>query len=226
MGMPADSSSDKRPSNTDTDSGTRRRRLAQHAPCRGKLFHLLWPVTSYVVTNVTVTLLWLVFFVFNRTMVIGRRNVGEEPNTLLLSNHQSMLDSFLVGLAAFYPQSCLKPHLIPWNSAAGDSRRDRRDARGAPHRPLPPADLQAHRRVLRLARGLYGLARDAAYAGAGSGGDRPRDGSDSAPARRAPAPAEARRRGRGRGTGVIGGSAERGELRGCQTLAKRGPAPT
>ena len=119
--MPADSASDKRPSNTDTDSGTRGRRLAQHAPRRGKLFHLLWPVTSYVVTNVTVTLLWLVFFVFNRTMVIGRRNVGEEPNTLLLSNHQSMLDSFLVGLAAFYPQSWLKPHLIPWNPAAAEN---------------------------------------------------------------------------------------------------------
>src|SRR5712692_2855390 len=118
MGMPADASSDKRSSNTDTDSGTRGRRPAQHAPRRGTLFHLLWPVTSYVVTNVTVTLLWLVFFVFNRTVVIGRRNVGEERNTLLLSNHQSMLDSFLVGLAAFYPQSWLRPHLLPWNPAA------------------------------------------------------------------------------------------------------------
>ncbi len=121
MGMPADASSDKRSSNTDTDSGTRGRRPAQHAPRRGTLFHLLWPVTSYVVTNVTVTLLWLVFFVFNRTVVIGRRNVGEERNTLLLSNHQSMLDSFLVGLAAFYPQSWLKPQLIPWNPAAAEN---------------------------------------------------------------------------------------------------------
>ena len=121
MGMPADSSSDKRPSNTDTDPGTRGRSRAQHAPRRGKLFHLLWPVTSYVVTNVTVTLFWLVFFVFNRTVVIGRRNVGEERNTLLLSNHQSMLDSFLVGLATFYPQSWLKPHLIPWNPAAAEN---------------------------------------------------------------------------------------------------------
>src|SRR5438034_11084653 len=94
MGMPADSASDKRPSNTDTDSGTRGRRMAQHAPRRGKLFHLLWPVTSYVVTNVTVTLLWLVFFVFNRPMIIGSRYVDEYPNTLHHSNHQSMLDRF------------------------------------------------------------------------------------------------------------------------------------
>src|SRR2546422_103866 len=94
MGMLANSSSDQRPR-------------------RGTLFHLLWPVTSYVVTNVTVTLFWLFFFVFNRTVVIGRRNVGEESNTLLLSNHQSMLDSFVVGLAAFYPRSWLKPRLLP-----------------------------------------------------------------------------------------------------------------
>src|SRR5881398_3949115 len=79
------------PSNTDRESGTLGRRQAQQAPRRGRLFHLFWPVTSYVVTNVTVTLFWLVFFVFNRTVVIGRRNVGEERNTLLLSNHQSML---------------------------------------------------------------------------------------------------------------------------------------
>src|SRR6266508_5415214 len=111
--MPANSSSDKRLSNTDSDAGTPGRTLAQYAPRRGKLFHLLWPVTSYVVTNVTVTLFWLVFFVFNRTVVIGRRNVGEERNTLLLSNHQSMLDSCLVGLGAFSPQSWLKPQLIP-----------------------------------------------------------------------------------------------------------------
>ncbi len=121
MGMPADSSSDKRPSNTDRDAGTRGCRLGQHAPRRGKLFHLVWPVTSYVVTNVTVTLFWLIFFVFNRTVVIGRRNVGEERNTLLLSNHQSMLDSFLVGLAAFYPKSWLRPHLLPWNPAAAEN---------------------------------------------------------------------------------------------------------
>ncbi len=90
-------------------------------PRRGRLFKLLWPLTSYLVTNLTVTLFWVYFFVLNRTTVIGRRNVGEERNTLLLSNHQSMIDSFLVGLVAYYPKSLLKPHLMPWNPAAAEN---------------------------------------------------------------------------------------------------------
>ena len=91
------------------------------APKRGWLFQLYWPVTSYLVTNITVTVLWVLFFVLNRTTVRGRKNVGKERNTLLLSNHQSMLDSFVVGLGAFYPQSWWRPHLIPWNPAAAEN---------------------------------------------------------------------------------------------------------
>jgi 1-acyl-sn-glycerol-3-phosphate acyltransferase len=91
------------------------------APRRGWLFRLLLPATTYLVTNVTVTCFGVLFFILNRTTVFGRHNVGEQPNTLLLSNHQSMLDSFLVGLGAFYPQSWLKPRLIPWNPAAAEN---------------------------------------------------------------------------------------------------------
>jgi len=90
-------------------------------PRRGRLFRLLWPVTSYLLTNLTVTLFWMFFFVLNRTRVVGREHVGAERNTLLLSNHQSMLDSFLVGLAAFYPRSLLRPYLLPWNPAAAEN---------------------------------------------------------------------------------------------------------
>ncbi len=78
-------------------------------------------MTSYLVTNLTVTAFWVLFFVLNRTRVLGRKNVGTEPNTLLLSNHQSMLDSFLVGLAAFYPRSLLQPRFLPWNPAAAEN---------------------------------------------------------------------------------------------------------
>jgi 1-acyl-sn-glycerol-3-phosphate acyltransferase len=97
-----------------------RKEVAQ-APRRGRLFRLLWPVTSYLVTNITVTLFGVLLFIFNRTTILGRDNVGEQPNTLLLSNHQSMLDSFLVGMGAFFPQSWLKPRLIPWNPAAAEN---------------------------------------------------------------------------------------------------------
>src|SRR2546425_1267411 len=96
-----------------TDSGA--------PPRRGRLFRLLWPVTSYLVTNLTVTAFWVFFFVLNRTTVKGREHVGTERNTLLLSNHQSMLDSFLVGLAAYYPRSLLQPRLLPWNPAAAEN---------------------------------------------------------------------------------------------------------
>jgi len=121
MGMPANASSERRPSKSDRDSGTPGRKPGLLAPRRGRLFQVLWPITSYLVTNLTVTLFWVLFFVLNRTTISGRRNVGEERNTLLLSNHQSMLDSFLVGLGAFYPQSWLRPHLMPWNPAAAEN---------------------------------------------------------------------------------------------------------
>ncbi len=119
--MPADASSEKWLSKSDGDSDTPGRQPEVVAPHRGRLFQLLWPVTAYLVTNVTVTLFWVLFFVLNRTTVSGRRHVGEERNTLLLSNHQSMLDSFLVGMAAFFPQSWLRPHLMPWNPAAAEN---------------------------------------------------------------------------------------------------------
>ena len=80
-----------------------------------------WKISSYLVTNFSVTLFWVFFFVLNRTRVIGRHHVGEAPNTILLSNHQSMIDSFLVGLAAYYPRSLVKPYLLPWNPAAAEN---------------------------------------------------------------------------------------------------------
>ncbi len=87
-------------------------------PRRGWIFKRLSPIMEYVFPNIMVALLWVVFRVFNRTTVIGRDRVGYGRNILLLSNHQTMIDSFLVGTMCFFPQSLLKPYLIPWNPAA------------------------------------------------------------------------------------------------------------
>ena len=87
----------------------------------GWLENIIWHITSYFVTNFTVSLGWFLFRVLNRTTVIGRKNVGDEPNTLLLSNHQSMVDSMPLGIAAYYPKSLIKPYLIPWHPAAREN---------------------------------------------------------------------------------------------------------
>lgn len=87
-------------------------------PHRGPLFHLFWPYTRYVVTNIFAMISVFFFEVLNRTVVIGRDNVGEEANTLLLPNHQSMIDGFLVGYAVWFPRCLLNPMLLPWMPAA------------------------------------------------------------------------------------------------------------
>lgn len=87
----------------------------------GRLANIIWHTTSYITTNVTVTLFWLFAHLLNRVTVLGRDNIGDEPNTVLLSNHQSMIDSFLVGTEAYYPRSVIKPYLIPWHPAAAEN---------------------------------------------------------------------------------------------------------
>lgn len=87
----------------------------------GRASGFLRDLSTYLVTNITVSLFWVFYFVLNRTTVTGHHHIGEEKNTLILSHHQSMIDSFLVGTAAFYPKSWLKPHLLPWNPAASEN---------------------------------------------------------------------------------------------------------
>ncbi|MBI4064284.1 MAG: 1-acyl-sn-glycerol-3-phosphate acyltransferase [Elusimicrobia bacterium] len=89
-----------------------------YIPYRGRLFHFFWPLTRYVITNTCAVLAWVYLYILNKTVVIGKQNASQEPNTLLLPNHQTMLDGFLVGVAAFYPKCFIKPSLFPWIPAA------------------------------------------------------------------------------------------------------------
>src|SRR6185312_16431327 len=56
------------------------RKTGPLGPPRGWFFRLYWPITAYLVTNITVTALWVLFFVLNRTTVVGRKNVGTARN--------------------------------------------------------------------------------------------------------------------------------------------------
>lgn len=88
---------------------------------RGTVFRKYWPFSQYLVTNISVILGWIFFRILNRTTVLGKKNVPRKPNTLLLCNHQSMIDSFLVGMCAFFPASLYRPALMPWNPAAAEN---------------------------------------------------------------------------------------------------------
>lgn len=87
----------------------------------GRVANIIWHAASWVVTNITVTMFWVFLNVLNRTKVLGREYVGGAPNTVLLSNHQSMIDSFLIGVATYFPKSIIKPYLIPWQPAASEN---------------------------------------------------------------------------------------------------------
>lgn len=88
---------------------------------RGWLRDLLWPPTSWFFAQLSVPFILLVFFVLNRTVIYGRSRVPRETNTLFLSNHQSMIDSFLITFGAVFPWELVRPSLLPWHPAAQEN---------------------------------------------------------------------------------------------------------
>lgn len=112
----------------EADAGSEERRLREstlhpeNIPHRGPVFHFFWPFTRYIVTGLSAAASVLFFKVLNRTVIIGRENVGEVgPNTVFLSNHQSMIDGFLVGPMILFPKAVLRPDLFPWLPAAWEN---------------------------------------------------------------------------------------------------------
>ena len=77
--MHANSSSQKRPSQSGRTARTAGENPRCTLPRRGKLFELLWPMTSYVLTNVTVTILEADFsggYVFSCATVAPHHDCG------------------------------------------------------------------------------------------------------------------------------------------------------
>lgn len=81
----------------------------------------IWLVGTWLAAQATVPFILLVFFVLNRARVYGKRRVPKRTGTLLLSNHQSMIDSFLLVFTAYFPTELLRPSLLPWHPAAEEN---------------------------------------------------------------------------------------------------------
>jgi len=65
---------------------------------------------------------WWLFKIRNKTTIIGRENIPKKTGLLFLSNHQSLIDSMLIGYALFSPWDIFSHYRqIPWNAAAWEN---------------------------------------------------------------------------------------------------------
>ncbi len=83
-------------------------------------------ITQYLISPLLLMIFWLLgwwlFRVRNHTTIIGKENLPPGTGILLLSNHQSLIDSLLIGYALFSPWDVIKHyHRIPWNAAAWEN---------------------------------------------------------------------------------------------------------
>lgn len=95
-------------------------RKARQADRRG-VWSALALVVQYPFIFLALLLSYFVFRVLNRTTVIGQRFAKLRPRTVVVSNHQSLLDSFLVGSVIGVPQLFWQPWLTPWHLADGQN---------------------------------------------------------------------------------------------------------
>jgi len=60
---------------------------------------------------------WWVFRVVNRVTIIGRENIPRQKNLLFVANHQTLIDSFLIGVAVSrFTDIIFNYQAIPWNA--------------------------------------------------------------------------------------------------------------
>ena len=71
--------------------------------------------------NLTSFIALFLFRIFNRTKVHNRRNFGLSKNTLICSNHRTMIDSYMVGHLSSWPWGLLLPHKLPYHPAAKEN---------------------------------------------------------------------------------------------------------
>jgi 1-acyl-sn-glycerol-3-phosphate acyltransferase len=87
----------------------------------GAVLHHLRSGISYGLVAVVGVLTVVFFRVLNSTRIIGRKNIPFRTNVLLVSNHRTMFDSFLVASMAYFPAGLLYPKLPPYHAAAQEN---------------------------------------------------------------------------------------------------------
>lgn len=85
------------------------------------MLHQVREALSYTLLTLTGVGAFLFFRVLNSTRIVGRKNIPHRTNVLLVSNHRTMFDSFLVASMAYFPAGILYPRLTPYHAAAQEN---------------------------------------------------------------------------------------------------------
>lgn len=77
---------------------------------------------SYLTISLSATLCFLYFRLLNKMKVVGRKNIPRKSrNVLLVSNHRSLHDSWIIGVAGYFPETIFYPSQPPYNLAAKEN---------------------------------------------------------------------------------------------------------
>ena len=77
----------------------------------------LYGCLSHMVLIVGWLWAYYIFRIKNKVEIIGRENIPHSTNALFLSNHQTLIDSFLIGLVTVsFWETLFHPERIPWNA--------------------------------------------------------------------------------------------------------------
>ena len=88
---------------------------------------LLWlsnPPTHiivYLLANFTALVGWIFFKGLHRVRIYDNRKITWRKNMIVLTNHKSMIDSFMIGTVMLWPKVLWRPSLIPMHLAAKEN---------------------------------------------------------------------------------------------------------
>src|SRR3989344_3106134 len=86
------------------------------------IFRRLDVWANYIAFALVGILGWIYYNVLNRTTVEGRQNIPKLSRGIIFCvNHRSMFDSFLVGVAGFFPSFIARPARPPYNLPAKEN---------------------------------------------------------------------------------------------------------
>lgn len=86
-----------------------------------RIIEALLSVAEYLFLMLSALVCVLMFFVLQRAKVYNKRRMVYRTNLVIASNHQTFIDSFLVGTALYFPYMLLHPKVVPWHLAASEN---------------------------------------------------------------------------------------------------------